>query len=120
MFQQISEKALREILRIVHSVPAAAHETVKRRPIYLAKLRERGLGNFRFCLASAGRQNHGPLSRRKKITLATLVPCQRLHVTSFYQDRKKKSKSREKFRFRAARDPESVCKGKPNYQKEKT
>jgi hypothetical protein len=39
MFQQIGEKALREILRIVHSVPATAHETVKRRPIYLAKLR---------------------------------------------------------------------------------
>jgi hypothetical protein len=52
------------------------------------------------------------LSRRKKITLATLVPCQRLHVTSFYQYRKKESKPREKFRFRVAHAPESVCKGK--------
>jgi hypothetical protein len=36
-----------------------------------------------------------------------------------YQDHKKKSKPRKKFRFRAARAPESVCKGKPNHQKER-
>src|SRR4029450_11439576 len=52
------------------------------------------------------------MSRRKQIALTTLVPCQRLHIITFYQARKKKSKQREKFRFRAARAPESVCKGK--------
>jgi hypothetical protein len=36
MFEQVSEKALCEILRIFHGVPVAAHETVKRRPIGLA------------------------------------------------------------------------------------
>ena len=39
VLDQVGEKALREILRIVHGVSAAAHETVKRRPIVLAKLR---------------------------------------------------------------------------------
>ena len=39
MFDQISEKALREILRIMDGITAAAHKTVKRRPIDLAKLR---------------------------------------------------------------------------------
>jgi len=39
VFNQVREKALRQILCIVHGVATAAHETVKRRPIYLAKLR---------------------------------------------------------------------------------
>ena len=39
VFDQVREKALRQILRIVHGVSASAHETIKRRPIYLAKLR---------------------------------------------------------------------------------
>ena len=39
VFDQVSEKALRQILRIVHGVSASAHETIKRYPIYLAKLR---------------------------------------------------------------------------------
>src|SRR5215470_17802863 len=38
VFDQVREKALREILRIMHGVSATAHETVQRRPIYLAKL----------------------------------------------------------------------------------
>jgi hypothetical protein len=50
MLDQVGEKALCEILRIFHGVPAAAHETVKRRPIGLAKLRERILRNLRFGL----------------------------------------------------------------------
>src|SRR4026207_1063260 len=37
VFDQVREKALRQILRIMHGVTAAAHETVKRRPIYLTK-----------------------------------------------------------------------------------
>jgi hypothetical protein len=39
VLQQVREKALREILRIVHGISAATYETVKRRPIGLAKLR---------------------------------------------------------------------------------
>src|SRR4029453_1890605 len=57
VFDQVLEKALRQILRIVHDVSAAAHEAVKRRPIYLAKPRQRGLRNFRFRLASSRREN---------------------------------------------------------------
>src|ERR1043166_2308721 len=39
VFDQVREKALRQILCIVQRVSAAAHETVKRSPIYLPKLR---------------------------------------------------------------------------------
>ena len=38
MFEQVSEKTLREVLCVMHTVPATAHETVKRHPIDLAKL----------------------------------------------------------------------------------
>jgi len=38
VFDQVREKALRQILRIMHGVTAAAHETIKRRPVRLAKL----------------------------------------------------------------------------------
>src|SRR5262249_12447112 len=111
VFNQVSEKALREILGIVQAVSAAAHETVKRRPIYLSKFRYCGCPNFRFRLASSGRENHAPVSRRKRITLATPVPCQRLHTSTSYPPHKK-SKRTAKLRFCAARAPESVCKGK--------
>src|SRR6266436_6816629 len=95
VLEEVSEKALRQILRIVHRVSAAAHKTVKRRPIGLAKLRERGLRKLRFGLASPRRQNNAPVSRRKQIALTTPVPCQRLHVSGFYQDRRRKA-SRKK------------------------
>src|SRR5439155_2982603 len=111
-FDKVGEKALREVLRIMHGVAAAAHETVKRRPISLAKLRERGMRNLRCGLASPSRDNHAPVGRRKQIALATPVPCQRLHVSSFYQDRRKKASPRNFLRFRAARASGSLCKGK--------
>ena len=38
MFEYVSEETLREILCVVHGLPAAADEAVKRRPIDLAKL----------------------------------------------------------------------------------
>ncbi len=91
MFDHVREKTLREILRIMHGITAAAHKTVKRRPIGLAKLRERGLRKLRFGMASPRRQNHAPVSRRKQIALTTPVPCQRLHVSSLYQDRRRKA-----------------------------
>src|SRR4030095_8417431 len=111
MFQQVSEKALREILRIMHSISAAAHETVKRRPIGLAKLRQRGLCNLRFGLAPAGREHGGPVCRRTEISLTVPVPQARIHVNGLYQDRRRKA-SGEKNKICAARAPESVCKGK--------
>src|SRR6266853_3332294 len=95
MFDQVGEKALREILRIMHGVPAAAHETVTRRPIGLAKLRERGPRNLRVGLASSCRENRAPVGRRKQIALAMLVPCRGSHVSDFYQDRRRKA-SRDK------------------------
>src|SRR2546425_6685389 len=96
MFNQIGEKALREILRIMHGVAAAAHETVKRRPIDLAELRERGLRNLWFGLASPSRQNHAPVRRRKQIALAMPVPCQRFHVTGLYRVRRRKTSPKKK------------------------
>jgi hypothetical protein len=109
MFEQVSEKALCEILRIFHGVSAAAHETVKRRPINLAKLRERSLRNLRFGLAFPSRDNHAPVRRRKEIASAIPVPCLGLHVSPLYQNRRRQASPRKKLRFRAARAPESVC-----------
>src|SRR5438046_836223 len=111
MFDQIDEKTLREILRVMHGVPASAHETVKRRPIRLAKLREGGLRNLRFGLTFPRRDNHAPVGRRKQIALAMPVPCQGFHVIGVSESREK-NKPREKSRFRAAPLPESLCKGK--------
>ena len=87
MFDQVREKALRQILRIVHRESAAAHETVKRRPIGLAKLRERSVRNLRFGLAFPSRDNHAPVRRRKEIApTAPFLPAG-IHVNGLYQDR---------------------------------
>jgi hypothetical protein len=51
------------------------------------------------------------VGRRKQLTLATPVPCQRLHVTILYQDRRKEQAAK-KLKFHAARAPESLCKEK--------
>ena len=97
MFDQVSEKALREILRIMHGVPAAAHETVKRRPIGLAKLRERGLRNLWVGLAPPRCENHAPVGRRKQIALAMPVPCRGIHISDFYQDRRRKASRKKNY-----------------------
>src|SRR5882724_8805316 len=112
MFYHVREKALRQILRIMDGMTAAAHKTVKRRPIDLAKLGKRGVRKLRFGLASPRRQNNAPVSRRKQIALTTPVPCQRLHVSGLYQDCSKKASRRNFLRIRAAPAPESLCKGK--------
>ena len=83
VFDKVSEKALREILRVFHAVSAAAHESVKRRPVSLAKLRERGLRGLRIGLTSSRRDNYAPVGRRKHIAVATPIPCQRLHLKRF-------------------------------------
>src|SRR5947199_10485205 len=67
LFNQISEKALRQVLRIVHGIPAAAHESVKRGPIGLAKLSQRPARDFRRSLAFPGRDNHAPMRRSERV-----------------------------------------------------
>ena len=81
VFNQIREKTLGKVLRIVDGVPAAAHETVKRRPVSFAKLRERGLRNFRGGLVPSSRENHAPMRRSERIALVTGGPRQSFHVS---------------------------------------
>src|SRR5260370_37779569 len=107
MLDQVGQKALCEILRILHGVPAAAHGTVKRRPIGLARLRERSLRNLRFGLAFPSRDNHAPVRRRKGIASALPVPCRGLHVSRLYHNRRIQASPRNKLLLRAARAPES-------------
>src|SRR5438552_4237132 len=95
VFDQISEKALREVLRIVHRIPAAAHESVKRRPVGLAKLSERGLSDLRFGLAFSGRENHAPMGRSEGIALHLSGPWQSFHVSGV-TDSRERDKPREK------------------------
>jgi hypothetical protein len=99
MLDQVSKKILREILRVFHAVAATANKTVKRCPIGLAKLRERGLRNLGFGLTSPRRENHAPVGRRKQIAQATSVPSQRLHLSSLYQERKKKASRKKNLNF---------------------
>jgi hypothetical protein len=65
----------------VDGVPAAAHESIKGRPIGLAKLLERGAGEFRFGLAPSGRQDHAPMGRSERLALAVNGSRQKLHST---------------------------------------
>ena len=94
MPDQVREEALREILCVMHGVTAGAHETVKRRPIGLAKLRERGLRNLRVGLAFSGRENHAPTGRRKGVALTVDGLSQSFHVTGVSESRKKTSREK--------------------------
>ena len=86
MFEHVSEETLREILCIVHGVPATADEAVKWRPIDVAKLRQRPTRHLRFGLASACRENHAPMGRRKDIA-ATMLTCRvSIQVNGLFQD----------------------------------
>ena len=89
MFQHVSEETLRKILRVVHRVPATAYETVKWRPIDLAKLRKRRTGYVGFGLASACRVDHAPVGRRKDLT-STLAICRvSIEVNALFQDQRR-------------------------------
>jgi hypothetical protein len=79
----------------VQSIPAAAHETVKRRPISLAKLSERGSGKLRVNLASSGGDNHAPMGRSEWIALAMDSLGQSFHVRGVSEP-PEKNKSRKK------------------------
>ncbi len=86
MFEHVSEKTLREILCVVHGVPATADEAVKRRPIDLAKLRQRGTHLLRFGLASPRREHNAPVGRRKHIAVTLPVCRAGIRINGFFQD----------------------------------
>ena len=86
MFEHVSEETLRKILRVVDSVPATADETVKWRPIDLAKLCKGRTRYLRFGLASACREDHAPVGPRKDIA-ATLPICRMsIQINGLFQD----------------------------------
>ena len=86
MFEHVSEETLREILCVVNSVPATAYETVKWRPIDLAKLRKSRPGYLRFGLAFPRREHQTPVGRRKDIA-ATLPICRvSIQINGLFQD----------------------------------
>lgn len=62
LFEQVNEEGLRQVLRVRGGVAAASQERVQRRPVGLAKIRQRGLrGDGR--LALHGEQDHAPMRR---------------------------------------------------------
>jgi hypothetical protein len=65
--EQISEKTLRKILGIGMIVTSLADKTVKRRPVILAKLRQRKLRPFGAEVSARPRQlaNHAPVGRQE-------------------------------------------------------
>jgi hypothetical protein len=75
----MSKKTLSQVLCIMGWIAAAAHESVKRWPIGLAKLRQRRARCFRVRLTLSGRQNNAPLSRDKRIALTANGRRQSLH-----------------------------------------
>jgi len=86
MFEHVSEETLRKILCVVYGVPATAYETVKWRPIDLAKLRKGRTGYLRFGLASPCREDNAPVGRRKDIA-ATLAICRvSIQINGLFQD----------------------------------
>ena len=86
MFEHVSEETLRKILCVVYGVPATAYETVKWRPIDLAKLRKGRTGYLRFGLASPCREDNAPMGRRKDIA-ATMLTCRvSIQVNGLFQD----------------------------------
>ena len=86
MFKHVGEETLREILCVVHGVPATAYETIKWSPIDLAKLRQRGTGDLRVDLAFACGEHHAPVGRRKHIAAILAVSRAAIQVNGFFQD----------------------------------
>jgi hypothetical protein len=102
---------LGEVLRIVHGVTAAAHKSVERRPISLAKLSERDAGALRLRITPPGGDNHTPVGRSERIALVMTSVWQRTHPVSVSGAREK-AKHAKKSRFFAARAPARCWKGK--------
>jgi hypothetical protein len=90
----------------VRGIPTAAHESVKRRPIGLAKLSERGLSDLRVGLAFSGRENHAPMGRSEGVALTMDGLSQSFHVTGVSESREKnKPRERHDFLQRGLRNP---------------
>ena len=73
--QKLGEKRLREVLGVVRRISPAPNEGVKRIPVRLTKLRQRGLGLRGF--VSTGVQNDRPERGRKILRLETNCPWRR-------------------------------------------
>ena len=86
MFEQVCEKALGKILRIMNGVTATADEGVKRRPIYLAKLCQCGARRLRFGLRFPCRDDYAPVGRREDIAVTRPIACSDIQVTGLLQD----------------------------------
>src|SRR4029453_6522980 len=63
-----------------------------------------------FCRPRAPRSS----GSNEQITLTAPVPHADIHVNGLYQDRRRKASDKKNLKFRAARAPESLCKGKVN------
>jgi hypothetical protein len=86
MFKHVGKETLREILCVVHGVPATPHESIKRRPITSAKFCQRSPRHLRFGFASPGREHYAPMSRRKYIAATVIVCHEGIQVNGFFQD----------------------------------
>src|SRR5262249_26305079 len=60
--QQVNEETLNDVLCISRAIPASPRESVKRRPVVTAKLRQRGICRFIF---AGTRCDHAPVSSCK-------------------------------------------------------
>ena len=86
MFEHVSEETLRKILRVVDSVPTTAYETVKWRPIDLAKVCKGRTRCLWFALASPCSQDHAPMGRRKDIAAALPICRVGIQINGLFQD----------------------------------
>ena len=91
-------------------VAAAAHESIKRRPIGLAKLSERGLSDLRLGLAFSGREYHAPMGWSEGVAPTVHGLSQSFHATGVSESREKTSHEKNHdFLQRDLRNP--FCKG---------
>ena len=96
MLDEVTEKPLGQILRVVDRVAAAADEPIQRRPIGRAKLREgvpRGIRSDRFL---ASRQDHAPARRLEAVTLAVRKLRRWLHGKTCTQQAAHRTSRKEK------------------------
>ena len=89
VFNEVSEKALREVLRIMRRVAPAADESIKRRPINLAKLTEGSAGDVGARLTFPGREDHAPLGGSERITRPTDGSRKKIHAVGVTKTREK-------------------------------
>ncbi|MGB9156770.1 MAG: hypothetical protein WCB20_09790, partial [Chthoniobacterales bacterium] len=69
-------------------------------------------GSRPFGLASADREHPRSSASKEQITPTAPVPHADIHVNGLYPDSRRKASDEKNLKFRAARAPESLCKGK--------